>query len=186
MGFSRQYPGYGCTGRAARANTLIIGRAYACCASSALTDSVGAGQVTLSISRSRARMFCYETFTHPLSMASEGHGHRLLLLVLACVCRETRGPPVGRGFVTRCFRLCVCECVRRACSATSMVPDPASSRYAGSGESRVSRERESLRSASVVNTGAKTPKLRKRGKVCRGSWGPRPLCVSVLSSQTRQ
>ena len=26
-----------------------------------------------------------------LSMAYEGHGHRLLLLVLACVCRETRG-----------------------------------------------------------------------------------------------
>ena len=95
MGISRRDPGHGCTGRTARANTRIIVRAYACCASSALTDSVGAGQVTLSISRSRARMFCYGTFTHPLSMAYEGHGHRLLLLVLACVCRETRGPLVG-------------------------------------------------------------------------------------------
>ena len=109
MGISRRYPGHGCTGCTARANTRIIGRAYACCASSALTDSVGAGmgagQVTLSISRSRARMFCYGTFTHPLSMAYEGHGHRMLLLVLACVCRETRGPLVGpkckEGFFTR-------------------------------------------------------------------------------------
>ena len=52
-------PGRGCTGRTARAQQRICGRAFACCASSALTDSVGAGQVTLSISRSRARMFCY-------------------------------------------------------------------------------------------------------------------------------
>ena len=107
MGISRRDPGHGCTGRTARANTRIIGRAYACCASSALTDSVGAGQVTLSISRSRARMFCYGTFTHPLSMAYEGHGHRLLLLVLACVCRETRGTLVGPQwkdltFATKC------------------------------------------------------------------------------------
>ena len=76
--FARRHPDHGCSGRTARAQTRITGRASSCCASSALTVSVGEGQVTLGIQCLRARAFCYRTFAHTLSIAYEGHARRIL------------------------------------------------------------------------------------------------------------
>ena len=78
IGFSRRGPDHGCSGRTARAQTRITGRASSCCASSALTVSVGEGQVTLGIQCLRARAFCYGTSAHTLSIAYEGHARRIL------------------------------------------------------------------------------------------------------------
>ena len=91
IGFSRRGPDHGCSGRTARAQTRITGRASSCCASSALTVSVGAGQVTLSTLRERARMFCYWTFTHPCSVTRDRSGSRSSSTVLAHACHGTCG-----------------------------------------------------------------------------------------------
>ena len=95
MGFSRRCPDHGCTGRTARANARICDRAFACSCLLELNVSVVADQLTLSSSRARARMFCYGTFTHPLSSAYERPAYRISLCVLACVGCGTRGRLLG-------------------------------------------------------------------------------------------
>ena len=83
------------TGRMARANARICDRAFACSCLLELNVSVVADQLTLSSSRARARMFCYGTFTHPLSSAYERPAYRISLCVLACVGCGTRGRLLG-------------------------------------------------------------------------------------------